>query len=84
METKKEWYSPLTTSSNKVCFPSTIIECNGHWAVGTEWHYAKGTVTMYDEGFNCTCRKKPTKQCNHIINVKRMMYGTFDVPYKND
>lgn len=65
-----------------VTFPSTVIATDGHWAVGTQWHYAKSTVTMFNEGFHCDCKKKPRKQCNHITNVKRRMYGVFDEYYK--
>ena len=62
-------------------FPTSSINTNGHWAVGTQWQYAKGFVTMHDEGFSCTCKKKPNKPCNHIKNVKMRIYGTFDENY---
>ena len=62
-------------------FPASLINTQGHWAVGTEWPYAKGVVTMHDDGFSCTCRKNPRVPCNHIKNVKLRMYGTFDEHY---
>jgi hypothetical protein len=62
-------------------FSTMGITTKGHWAVGTEWTYAKGTVTMHDDGFSCTCRKNPRVPCNHIKNVKLRMYGTFDEHY---
>ena len=63
-------------------FPASYINTKNHWAVGTQWQYAKGTVTMHDEGFSCTCKKNPRKACNHIRNVKLRIYGTFDEHYK--
>ena len=65
----------------KACFPSTVIKTDGHWAVGTQWQYSKGVVTMYDEGFHCDCKKNPRQPCNHIRNVKLRLYGTFDELY---
>ena len=62
-------------------FSSNGIDTQDHWAVGTEWYFAKGTVTMHDEGFSCTCRTKPRVACNHIKNVKLRMYGIFDEHY---
>ena len=62
-------------------FSTMGINTQGHWAVGTEWTYAKGVVTMHDEGFSCSCRKNPRVPCNHIKNVKLRMYGTFDEHY---
>lgn len=62
-------------------FPTKGIATDGHWAVGTDWQYAKGVVTMHDEGFSCTCKKNPTKPCNHITNVKQRMYGLFQKDY---
>ena len=62
-------------------FPTLGINTQGHWAVGTQWSYAKGIVEMHDDGFSCTCKKKPNKPCNHIKNVKLRMYGTFDEAY---
>lgn len=62
-------------------FPTKGIATDGHWAVGTEWEYAKGVVTMHDEGFSCTCQKHPRIPCNHIKNVKLRMYGTFEELY---
>ena len=81
MGASKVSLSPSQNLKKTVFFPSTLIETNGHWAVGTEWQYAQGVVTMHNEGFTCSCRKNPRKQCNHITNVKRRMYGTFDEHY---
>lgn len=64
-------------------FPASYINTKNHWAVGTQWQYAKGMVTMHDEGFSCTCKKNPRKACNHIRNVKLRIYGTFDEHYKD-
>jgi hypothetical protein len=38
---------------------------------------------MHNEGFSCSCKKKPRKACSHIRNVKLRMYGTFDEYYKD-
>ena len=59
-------------------FPTYVIQTKNHWLVGTQWAYGKGTVTMHDEGFSCTCKKKPRTACSHIKNVKLRLYGTFD------
>lgn len=65
-------------------FPASYINTQDHWAVGTEWIYSKGTVTMHNEGFSCSCKKNPRKPCNHIRNVKLRLYGTFDQHYENN
>ncbi len=31
-------------------FPASLIKTEDHWAVGTQWNYAKGIVTMHPEG----------------------------------
>jgi len=62
-------------------FPAGGITTKDHWAIGTEWTYAKGIVKMHDDGFSCSCRKNPRLPCNHIKNVKLRMYGTFDEHY---
>lgn len=64
-------------------FPTHIIQTKNHFLVGTQWQYAKGTVTMKEEGFSCTCKKNPRVPCNHIKNVKLRLYGTFDEHYTN-
>lgn len=58
-------------------FPASLINTQNHWMVGIQWPFAKGTVTMHDEGFSCTCQKKPRKACSHITNVKLRIYGVF-------
>ena len=63
-------------------FESQGIDTNGHWAVGTQWQYSKGVVTMHDEGFSCDCKKNPRVACSHIKNVKLRIYGVFDEHYK--
>ena len=63
-------------------FSTSLIDTQDHWMVGTEWIYAKGTVTMHPEGFSCSCKKAQRKPCNHIRNVKLRIYGTFDQHYK--
>mgnify|MGYP000853025006 FL=1 len=63
-------------------FSTSLVKTQGHWAVGTEWQYAKGIVKMHDEGFSCSCKKKPRKSCSHIRNVKLRLHGTFDEYYK--
>jgi len=62
-------------------FPAYIIQTKDHFLVGTEWSYGKGTVTMQEGGFSCTCKKNPRIPCNHIKNVKLRLYGTFDEHY---
>jgi len=64
-------------------FPTHIIKTNNHFLVGTQWSYAKGVVTMHEEGFSCTCKKKPRVSCNHIKNVKLRLYGIFEEHYAN-
>ena len=81
MVASKVSLSQSTGSKKKVFFPSSVIQTNGHWAVGTEWQYSKGVVTMYDEGFSCTCMKQPQRPCKHITNVKQRIYGTFEEHY---
>ena len=58
-------------------FPASLINTQNHWMVGTEWPFAKGTVTMHDGGFSCTCQKKPRRACSHIRNVKLRIYGIY-------
>lgn len=65
-------------------FASKSINHTGHFLVGTEWVYAKGVVTMHEEGFSCTCMKQPRRKCNHIINVNARMLGAFDEEYNPD
>ncbi len=62
-------------------FSAGGMNTQNHWAVGTEWIYSKGVVTMHDEGFSCTCKKNPRVACSHIKNVKLRMYGVFDEYY---
>jgi hypothetical protein len=71
-----------TGSKPMAIFSSSTIQTKGHWAVGTQWQYSKGVVTMYDEGFHCDCKKNPRQPCNHIRNVKLRLYGTFDEHYQ--
>lgn len=63
-------------------FPTSSIKTNGHWMVGTQWPYRNAVVEMHNDGFSCSCKKRPLKPCNHIKNVKLRLYGTFDTHYK--
>ena len=63
-------------------FATKGIVTQDHFLVGTEWSYgAKGIVMMHNEGFSCSCQKKPRFPCKHITNVKLRLYGTFDGHY---
>ena len=58
-------------------FQSGSVNTVNHWMVGTEWQYSKGVVVMHNDGFSCSCKKSPRKQCTHIQNVKLRILGVF-------
>ena len=83
MTEEEEKLRKIKKIQDAIATPPSIIKTNNHFLVGTKWSYAKGIVTMHEEGFSCTCKKKPRVSCNHIKNVKLRLYGTFDEHYVN-
>jgi hypothetical protein len=56
-------------------FQHRKIETVGNWIVGTIWAFRSCQVEMHDEGFTCTCKKRPTSKCNHIKSVELGLLG---------
>jgi hypothetical protein len=56
-------------------FQHSKITTQGSHLVGTTWPFRGCEVIMYDEGFGCTCKKKPIVKCNHIKSVELGLLG---------
>ena len=58
------------------------IETSGNCHVGTVWAFRAAQVEMHEEGFTCTCKKRPTVKCNHIRSVELGLLGVSQTYYK--
>ncbi len=58
-----------------IYFEHHKITTKGNWHVGTVWPFRGCEVEMHEEGFSCTCKKRPTTKCNHIKSVELGLLG---------
>ena len=58
------------------------ITTANNFHVGTVWPFRNCKVEMYEEGFNCTCKKRPMVKCNHIRSVELGLLGVGQTHYK--
>lgn len=56
-------------------FQHRSINTVGNWIVGTIWPFRNCQVEMHEEGFTCTCKKRPRDACNHIKSVQLGLLG---------
>jgi len=54
---------------------SKSINTVDHQFVGSTWQFRGCQVEMHDAGFSCTCKKRLTYKCNHIISVELGILG---------
>jgi hypothetical protein len=63
-------------------FQHRKITTAGNSHVGTVWTFRSCQVEMHEEGFNCTCKKRPIVKCNHIKSVELGLLGVGQTYYK--
>lgn len=63
-------------------FQHRSINTVGNWIVGTVWAFRSCQVEMHEEGFTCTCKKRPRDACNHIKSVQLGLLGVSQVHNK--
>jgi hypothetical protein len=63
-------------------FQHRSINTVGNWIVGTTWPFRNCHVEMHEEGFSCTCKKRPIVKCNHIKSVELGLLGVNQAHHK--
>jgi hypothetical protein len=56
-------------------FQHRAINTKGNYLVGTTWPFRGCHVEMHEDGLSCTCKKRLTYKCNHIISVELGILG---------
>lgn len=54
----------------------------GNFLIGTTWNFRSCFVEMFEEGFTCTCKKRPVVKCNHIKSVELGLMGVGQIHNK--